>query len=204
MLLNIYKFLLQLYPDQYQKQYSQQILQTIEDILANEKKTGKRYWILAKEIMVTPINALEQYVIIFATERRMTPKTILSLAALMLLSPFVVALLADEIAEFTTGDHLYNTWLWSRGALIVWIVVLPFISLVISLSIYIISLIRQIKKKVSPFAKRYWLVLLTILFSAGILFLVVFHDSAHCWHGKTPINDVISCTESGILGGDSR
>lgn len=203
MLLRIYQASLRLYPDSYQARYNKQILQTMHDVLKNEPSAMRRHWYVLKEITTNPLNALEQYVIVFSKQKHVTPKTLISLIALGLLVPFFIALSVDEVAEFATGDHLYNTWLWSRGVLITWIAVLPFISLVIALSVYIISLIRQ-KKKRSPFAKRYWLLIGTIFLSASILFLVVFHSGARCWITNSSPDAIVNCTQKSILRSDSH
>lgn len=206
MLLRLYIKLLGLYPDQYRQHYTKQIRQTLQDILKHEPSKNKRHLILVKEILTLPLSAGEQYLITFSKQRHMSPKTIISLIALGLLIPFVIALLIDEISEFTTGGHLYNTWLWSRPVLLIWIVILPFISLVLALSTYLISLLRQ-RNKIhigSLLAKRYWLPIVTIVFSVGILCLVVFHDTVHCWLVGVDARNIISCTESGLLGGDTH
>ena len=205
MLLKIYELFLKLYPERYQEKYAREMLQTMRDIISHESKTRSAI-VLLKDILITPLNAGEQYIIYFSENRHVTPKTVVSLVALFLLLPFFLSIVMDEVTEFVSGGHLYNTWLWSRPVLLVWIVLLPLLSLTISLLIYILSLIRQARKdkKITPLSKRYWLVFVTIILSLGILVIVVFHDSTHCWFSKTEISNVLTCTESGILGGDQH
>lgn len=177
------------------------MLQTMEDILSDTPRPEARSIILLKEIIATPLNACEQYLVIYSKNKGVSARTIAALIALVLLLPFLIALIADEISELLNGNHLYSSWLWSTPVLFIWIVLLPFVSLVLSLSIYIISLIRQRKqnKKINPLAKRYWLVIFTMLFSLAILCLVVFHDSVHCWFSSTSLNKMVTCTEQNIL-----
>jgi len=204
MLLRIYQELLKLYPEDYQKQYKQQILQTMGDVLANEPHANKRHLILIKEIITTPINALEQSFIAFSTRRHTTPWLVISITSLALLAPFFIAIAIDEISEFITGGHLYNTWLWNSTVLFIWIVALPFASLVLSLSTYLVSLIRHRNKKMFFLGKKYWLTIITILLSVGILSLAIFHDSMRCWMKVTSVNNIISCTQSGVVNSDKH
>jgi ABC-type multidrug transport system permease subunit len=203
MLLKLYAHLLKLYPDHYQTSYKAGMIQTMEDIVANESRSRSMF-ILLREGIITPVNALEQYAIDFSHHRHVKPGTIVTLIAVLLLTPFFISIIIDEITEFTVGGHLYNTWFWSRPLLEVWIVFLPFICLALSLSTYVVSLCRHIQKerRVNPFAKRYWLILSTIILSAGILVLVMFHDSASCWSRQTNITNVLTCTETGFVTSD--
>lgn len=205
MLLKLYAYFLNLYPEHYQKSYKADMLQTMEDILTHESRARSTLTLL-REVVVTPVNALEQYAIDFSRSRHTTPKTTITLVALSLLAPFFISLVIDELAEFITGGHLYNTWLWSKPVLLVWMVILPLISLAISLSVYAVSLIRHIRttRRYTPVAKRYWLTISTILLSAAILALVVFHDSSQCWHHQTQINTILNCTETTILSTDQH
>lgn len=201
MLFSLYRSLLHLYPESYQAKYGTPMLQTMEDILSNTPKSYARKLFLLKEIIATPLNACEQYLVLYSKNKGVSSTTVATLIALALLLPFLFALIADEISELLTGNHLYTSWLWSTPVLFIWIVLLPFISLALSISIYVISLVRQKKKnhKINLLAKRYWLVIFTIIISLGILGLVVFHDSVHCWFSSTSLNKVVTCTEQNIL-----
>lgn len=177
------------------------MLQTMEDILQDTPKPYARNMLLLKEIIATPLNACEQYLVLYSKNKGISARTVVALIALALLLPFIFALIADEISELLTGAHLYTSWLWSTPILFIWIVLLPFMSLALSISIYAISLVRQKRQghKINLLAKRYWLVIFTIIISLGILGLVVFHDSVHCWFSSSSLNKVVSCTEQNVL-----
>ena len=200
MLLRLYIHLLNLYPQQYQKRYRTHMVHTMQDILTDEPHPARRTLVLLQEIVTTPLNAAEEYIAEFSRQRHITSLMVLSLSACALLVPFVIAIIIDEVTELvTSGSHLYNGWVWSRPVLFVWIVVLPFLSLALAVSAYIVTIMRQRVRKqpVHLFAKRYWLLFSAILCAAGILSLVVLPDTVHCLF-EAP-NHIVSCTESGIF-----
>lgn len=207
----LYKKLLFLYPEQFRRKYGQQLLQTFDDILANEPSKFNRIGLCVKEIFIMPINIVEQHLINISRRGGLQKKTVVSIVAFTLLVPFILSLMSDEIAESLYGQHLFNTWLWSAPVLITWVIILPLISLVISLLTYLISVFRTSKKNgaLSLQLRRSWPIITTFSLSLGILLIVVFHDSAHCWLGN-PINEVshlsntIRCTTRGLMGGDPR
>lgn len=194
-----------LYPEQYRKEYGTQIIYTLEDMLANEPRATRRLGIWMREIIVLPGNVLEQHVIAIARRGGPTSAALMGFISLALLVPFFIAMLLDEISERFYNQHLYGSWFWSKPVLTVWIVVLPLLSLFVSLATYVLLTLRANMRmgKLSFQLRRLWLLIATGLIALGVLFIVTFHDSSNCWFGNaTSLNRAIQCTESIFLNSD--
>lgn len=210
-LLSIYQKLLSLYPEQYRKKYGSQMVQTMDDMLAHESNRLQRVGIWLKEIIVLPPNLFEQHMIAVSRRGGLAPKTLMGFVALALLIPFFISMILDEFSEHFTGQHLYETWLWSQPVLTTWVILLPLISLFISLVTFLLLVLRTSLRKgrFTLRLQKFWLLIVASVLSAGILFIVAFHDSANCWLGN-PINSVlqlnktVQCTEKGFSSGDAK
>lgn len=205
----LYQKLLLLYPEQYRKKYGVQIMQTMEDMIDSEPRTLRKIALWLKEVVVLPGNVLEEHMAVIAHRGGLTANALIGFISLFFLIPFLIAMIADEISERLYGEHLYDTWLWSKPMLKIWVIVLPLLSLFISIVTYSLLTLRASLRngKITFQIKRLWLVIAAGLISSGILFVVAFHDSARCWivgpnANTTWVNRAVQCTENYFLNSD--
>jgi hypothetical protein len=130
----------------------------------------------------------------------------------ILLLPFILAVASNSIDRIFFGHTLYQSWLWSRAAILTWIVILPALALALAISSYVTYLVTNHgRRKLSLIQRLFdikhtWPVILTGVFALGVVFILLFHDSAHCWR-QNPIDfftqwhQTWQCTAKGFLGG---
>lgn len=186
----IYYRLLKLYPSSYRKHYEQEVLQTTADMLdgAPSKSAKLAAWVhIAADL---PVNAgRQQLQYIGVTMHTRTPKFIKlsSLIAAVLLVPFCAALIANGLDKVINNRTLYSSWLWHAPVLTLWVLILPSLAFTVAAITYIIYALKGTKLKKSSWLKRAvdikhsWPTIIPGLLSCGILLLVAFHDSVHCW-----------------------
>jgi hypothetical protein len=201
-----YDLLLFLYPKSYREKYGDQIIQTIEDMLDNEPHVLRKASIWAKEIIVLPGNVLEQHMAVVAHRRNLTPNILIGLVALTLLVPFFVASVLDELSEYFANQHLYDSWFWSKPMLTIWVIILPMMSLFVSLATWAVLALRaSIKnRRVTLQFKKLRLIVIVALVSFGTLFITVVYNGFGCWSHGASLNKAIQCTETIFLNADKK
>src|SRR5262249_42336425 len=124
--------------------------------------------------------------------------------------PFAATITANGLDKLINNHTLYNSWLWSRAALVMWVMVLPALAFTLALASYLLFVATNKSKQ--SFWRRVvdirhtWPVLITGIIGLGIVFMLLFHDSAHCWvqnpvYFATKWHQTWQCTTSGFLGG---
>jgi hypothetical protein len=211
----IYERLLCLYPRRYREQYGHQMLQTLGDMLDDAQGTKARFRVWSKTITDMPVSAAQaQLQYSRAAVPSEAPRYIQrgSLLATLLVAPFFVALIANAADKVLNGQTLYNTWLWRMPALSVWVLWLPLAALVVALRAYLLHTCRLAASGPGTWVyrmfdvKRAWPVMLPGIAAMGTLFILLFHDSAHCWVQNpiwfvTRLHQTWQCTSNGFLGG---
>ena len=191
-----YARLLRLYPTGYRKEYGDQMLQTLADMLDDPGRSRVAVWVSTS--LDFPFSVIKQQLSytgeVMAHE---TPRYIKRNAAVgaVLLVPFFLALIANGLDKVINDHTLYNSWLWHMPALAIWVLWLPAVAAIIAL-IGLLAFLRQRAKAehthwYSPLVdfRHNWPVLAVALVGLGILGMVFFHDSVHCVAGN-PIREL--------------
>lgn len=207
-----YERLLKCYPARYRKEYGGAMLQTLADMLDDQPtKAGKlRIWLRAS--IDLPASVAHQNIIALGdTFMHQTPQYIKrnGVIAGTLLIPFIAALTANGLDKVINNHTLYNSWVWGRLALTTWVIVLPALAFLLAFASYMLFVAKQSKANIFSRLfdlRRVWPVAITGVIGLGILFMVCFHDSVHCWmqnpvHVVTQWHQTWSCVEQGSLFG---
>jgi ABC-type proline/glycine betaine transport system permease subunit len=103
-----------------------------------------------------------------------------SFAGALLLAPFFILLTVHAI----TGNHMYASWFWEQAVLATWIIYMPALAVLISaiaFGYWIASHRKQQGFIKSIFDLPHnWPLLAVATLGAGVVALVLFHDSVHC------------------------
>lgn len=187
----IYSKILKLYPASYQQKYGEQMLQTLADMLDDAPSPMHRGVVWLRTVLDLPVSLAQQQMHYagnaFANE---TPRFVRrnALVSLVLFAPFVAIVIVND----ATAHGLYHTWLWSVGVLLTWIIVLPALGFLLSISTLFVWLAknhkRGILKNLSD-VRHNWPMTAAVLFGLGLLTLVFFHDSVHCVTGN-PVREL--------------
>lgn len=210
-----YERLLGLYPKAYRERYGRQMLQTLADMLDDAQTRRQRLLVWMKVAADLPASVTKtqlQYSggVMHDETPAYIKRTGLLTAGLLL--PFFLALAANGLDKVINNHTLFNSWLWHMPALGIWVLWLPATALVLNLAGYAAHTFRPERQAAAPWRRRaldirhVWPVVLPGLAAAGILFILAFHDSAHCWvqnpaYFVTRFHQTLQCTRSGFLGG---
>ncbi|MGH7141963.1 MAG: hypothetical protein ACREF5_00575 [Candidatus Saccharimonadales bacterium] len=182
----IYSKIIGLYPAKYRQEYGQQILQTTADMLDNTDSKGAKIAIWSRLAFDLPVSIAKQQLQlsddIFMNDMPRYIKTNSLISGLLLL-PFVAALSANGLDKLINNQDLYNSWLWDKPIIGLWVVYLPLLALLVAGGTYLFYLFSAAKTTFSKRVidiRRFWPVLIPALFAVGIVLLVEFHDSGHC------------------------
>jgi len=190
---SVYARLLMLYPASYRQQYSDQMLQTLEDMLDHTSGI-ERQLIWLKVLGELPFSvARQQYSYLGGIMVHNTPTYIKrsSLAGAVLLLPFFMFVVLNSL----TNHALNNSTLWQRGVLFTWIILFPSVALLINAMAFVVWLIHTPGRQKAKLWSRLfdvaqsWPMLLISVLAVGILAVVFFHDSVHCVTGN-PISEL--------------
>ncbi len=194
----LYSRLIRLYPRAYRREYGEQMLQTLADMLDNAENGRDRVVIWLRAIIDLPLSITQQQVItaggIMTHETPRYSKQG-SLAGAVLLLPFFSALAANGLNKVFYNHDLFHSWLWSDPILLVWVILLPSLALIVSGVTFLRwSTDRRKHGRTSSWKlltdwRHNWPMLTVLLVSLGILSMVFFHDSVHCVTGN-PIREV--------------
>ena len=203
----IYNQLLRLYPREYREHFAPQMLQTLGDMLDDQPSHFGRIGIWMRVIMDLPMSVMRQNV--FALEHNLTHETPgfikrNGMVSATLLIPFIGALCANALNKVFYNHSLFNSWLWSSAILKTWVLFLPMIALAIATLTYGYFVMTAKEKRIHfrTTIRRTWPVLIPLCLACGILMLVQFHDSAHCFlsnplHYGTSWHRIMQCAQRG-------
>lgn len=181
-----YSKLLYLYPVAYRKQYAEQMLQTLADML--DDSSAKKTTIWTRTILDLPLSAFRQQLSYTgATMTNDTPKYVKNSALFgaILLLPFFVLVIAHSL-----DSGLQNSVYWHFRVLFTFFVLLPLIAFLLT-SVALISWLveRHKQEKKSWFVelldiRRNWYLVTVLIIGLGIVGMVYGHDSVHCVTGN--------------------
>ena len=205
-----YASLLRLYPKAYRQRYGQEILQTTADMLNDVPNRGALLSTQTRLAIDLSLNAGKQQLnYVGGVMQSEMPRYIKlnGLVASIMLIPFAVGLIANSLDGLINNQNLYNSWLWHMPVLAIWVLYLPALALLFSLLTYMVYLLRGADSKKLVWLKRavdikyVWPIILPGLVALGILFILIFHDSGHCWvqtpsHLLTHLSQTWKCTIS--------
>lgn len=182
----IYSKIIGLYPTAYRKEYGRQILQTTADMLDNSASAGSRARIWLKVAVDLPLNIAKQQIQYCGVYMKDTPSYIKAASVIsgLMLLPFFIALIANGLDKVINNHTLYGSWVWRTPVLGLWVLYLPLTAFLLAAGSYLMYISRH--KKTSWVwqvldIKHSWPVVLPAVVALGILFMVAFHDSVHCW-----------------------
>ncbi|HEX7368312.1 MAG TPA: hypothetical protein VF261_01495 [Candidatus Saccharimonadales bacterium] len=211
-----YAWLLRLYPKAYREKYADQMVQTLGDMLDDQPTRAGKMFVWLRIAWDLPVGIVSQNTLALGDSvSRETPGYVRQsgLLAMFLLLPFFAAVVANEMAVLLMGHTLYGSWLWSTPVLMAWVLVLPAIACAVAAAGFVryvlpgrgraASFLRRIGD-----IKRTWPVVVVGLCALGIICMLFFHDSVHCWvqnpvHFAAHIHETWQCTTQGFLGGKS-
>lgn len=206
-----YSKLLGLYPEPYRKEYKEQMLQTLADMLDDPDRSRRGVW--TRTIVDFPLSLIGQQLhYLGGAMANQMPNYIKrnSLLGAWLVAPFFVFLVVNAVFQ----DRVQNTFLWHNNILFMWLIFLPALAVLFNL----ISLIRWLNDRHHTSKKSLWRTLFdfknnwpalaVILVGLGILALVIGHDSVHCVTGN-PVrelhnaNQTWQCISQNAFGGQN-
>jgi hypothetical protein len=210
----IYRHLLKLYPAGYRAKFGEEMADVVAEMLAEAPNGAARSRIWLRIAADYPASVLSQHleaaVLAWSYE---TPNYVKrnGLIAGLLLVPFAAAVTANALDSAFSGQTLYHSWLWSTPVIQSWVGWLPQTALVITFISWLIYVWngRKADRLTRAFDVRHaWPVMLTGTLACGILFMLLFHDSVHCWvhnpvHVITHFSQSLQCSNQGFLGGSS-
>jgi hypothetical protein len=182
-----YSKLLALYPAGYRKEYGEQMLQTLADMLDDPNHGKTAVW--ARTASDFPLSVIRQQLSYSGEAMTHTMPLYIKRNALLgawLVAPFFLFVLLNGLMH----DRLRHSWVWHTDALFVWLIVLPSLAATLNL----VALLRWVRSRRHETKSSAWKVLTDFrlnwpalgmaILAAGILGLVFFHDSVHCVAGN--------------------
>jgi hypothetical protein len=202
----LYMKLIGLYPAAYRKEYAEQILQTTADMLDNTPTALGKMAIWLRIAADLPLNVCKQQLQYAGTVMHNETPTYVkrsSLVSVLLLAPFVIALVANALDKAINNRPLYGLWLLRFPLLKVWVLYFPIIALLLAVGSYITFITHQQQQSLIHRCldiRRTWLVIVPAILAFDILFTIVFHDSIQCWtsspsHALTHLAQAWQCSE---------
>ena len=179
-----YRQLLRLYPKAYRDRYGEQHLQALADMLDDQPTSGGRAGVWLKISFDFPVSLAHQTIALNDTPQYLR---LTGLISGLLLIPFLAALTANAFDQAVNHQTLYHSWVWSLPVLRLWVLILPMIAVALSAVAFLVYLYRETQaRKVSLLAalfnlRKNWPVALAGAAALGILFILFFHDSVHCF-----------------------
>lgn len=193
-----YSKLLHLYPAAYRKEYGEQMLQTLADMLDDPEKSHTATWI--RTSLDLPFSALKQQITYTGEAMANTTPSYIKRNALLgawLVAPFFIFVALNSIMH----NRLQNSWMWHAKALFIWLIILPGLAAIFNLLalLHWVQSRRHTTKTTAWQAladiRHNWPVLLMALVGIGILALVFGHDSVHCVAGN-PIRELHNASQT--------
>jgi len=186
-----YSKLLYLYPVSYRKEYGEQMLQTLADMLDDPQQSHTSIWL--RITLDFPLSVLKQQVTYTGEAMATAMPTYIKRNALIgagLIAPFFIILTINGIL----GNRLQSSWLWQSWVLFIWLIVLPALAVACNLAAWIrwSRAARETKQSLWRILTDFrlsWPALTMMILGMGILGLVFFHDSVHCVAGN-PVREL--------------
>jgi hypothetical protein len=181
-----YSKLLYLYPTSYRKQYSEQMLQTLADMLDDAPQRKATIW--TRAVLDLPVSAIHQQLSYTgAAMTHGTPKYVKNsvFVGAALLIPFFILVVAHSL----DSRMQYSVW-WHFHVLFTFFVLLPSIAFLLSLVALISWLVERHKQEKKSWLtelldiRRNWHLMAVLVIGLGIVGLVYGHDSTHCVTGN--------------------
>jgi hypothetical protein len=210
-----YELLLRLYPAAYRNEYGRQMIQTVDDMLADAHSATERRLVWARVILDLPLSITKsqlQYAgSVFHNETPNYVKYIGVLAGLFVL-PFFLALVANGLDKVIYNHSLNGSWLWRMPTIGLWVLWLPALALSLTFVSYVMYMLESMgkRKRSGLFGLldviHAWPVVIPGIIALGILFMLAFHDSTHCWlqnpvYFITRFHQTVQCTQRDLFGG---
>lgn len=210
-LLHVYVRMMRLYPASYSREFKDEILLTAKDMLAEVERPLQRYSLWSYLIIDLLMSiGKQQLFYIGGNMMHTTPnyikKTGMTSAGLLL--PFFAAVVANGLDNLFFGRQLYGSWLWNASVLRLWVLMLPMLALLLALGAYLVYAFHGAVDGKQGLLKRAvglrstWPVAISGAIAFGIVFIVFFHDSIHCWvqmpnHLISHMHQTWQCTDQG-------
>lgn len=176
-----YSKLLRLYPESYTQKYKDQMLQTLADMLDNEKKGS--VWL--KTVVDLPLSLVKQNLLfVGGVMAHETPRYVKksTMVSGLLLAPFFVFVLLNSL----TSHRLYSSWFWKPWVVGTWLIIMPGLAFLLAIGTFLRWAQERKKQKHIGFIKnsldfrRNWPMTVVAVVSIGIIMLAFGHDSVHC------------------------
>lgn len=174
-----YSRLLSLYPPAYRQKYSEQMLQTLADMLDDGDNTRSLVWI--RTVLDFPFSLLKQNVLTMGDiMTHETPDYVRhsSLAGALLLTPFFTFLALDSV----TSHSLYSSWFWHPWVIAGWLIIMPAVAAIICGSAFIYWSCQRRQGFVKNLFdwRRNWPLLGIVIIGLTVIVFAFGHDSVHC------------------------
>ncbi len=204
----VYSKLLKLYPHPYQSEYSEQMLQTLADMLDNAETPSQRASIWLRATVDYPLSVVKQQLIFSGgTMNQPMPSYIKQYGVIggCMMAPFFIFLILNAIL----GDRLQHSVVWHTNVLLMWLVLLPSLAIILNLAALLHWLQSGRRQtKTSPWRmltdfQHNWPALSVAIVGLGILAIVFGHDSVGCLTGN-PVrelhnfHDTVQCVQQGV------
>jgi hypothetical protein len=201
-----YRKLLYLYPAGYRQHYSEQMVQTLADMLDDAPTVKAKLAVWTRTMLDLPLSAARQQVSYTgATMTNDTPKYVKNSAIIgaALLVPFFILITAHSL-----DSSMQNSVFWHFRVIFTFFVLLPSIAFLLTTVALISWLVERHKQeKKSWFSelfdlRRNWHLLAVLVVGLGIVGLVYEHDSMQCVTGN-PVREAgqmhrtLRCIEQG-------
>lgn len=189
----IYSRLLWLYPPAYRKTYAPQMLQTLADMLDDPDRPRAALLNVHARIAGDLIMHAGQQQVTYLGDLFMhdMPTYIRrnTIIGSILLTPFVIALIANALDKLLYNHTLYVSWLWHAPFLALWALWLPLLATILALGTVVLYLLRRFRTMHSPHniaadVRSTWPILIVVAGGLFILAVLFGHDSAHCVLGN--------------------
>lgn len=188
-----YATLLYLYPAVYRRQYDEQMLQTLADMLDDAHTHKTAVWVLA--LLDLPLSALKQqinHIGVLMNNDSPIPSYVKNsaLIGVALLLPFF-----SLVAAHTLDARMQHSIFWHYHILFTFFVLMPSAAFLLTATALISWLIERHKQEKKSWSlelfdlRRNWYLLTILFIGIGIVGMVYGHDSVHCITGK-PISEV--------------
>lgn len=210
----IYRLTLRLYPRAYRARYADEHLLTLKDMLDSEPTVSGKLRIWVRIAPDTLRSVILQNVMYMEEVMRDMPSNVKVSGLLtgLLLLPAAAAIFINLIGAAVFHETLLHTWFWSSSVKTVWVFYMPLIACVVGVIGLVYYLIhREPEEERGILARlvdvpRNWPLAASVLLAFGLMFIVLFHDSAHCWLRSpaqyvTNTHSILQCTQEGFLGG---
>jgi len=186
-----YSALLRLYPARYRKEYGEQMLQTLADMLDDPEQRKFSVW--ARTALDLPFSIIRQQITYTGVAMTTTPNYMKYAAHIgaWMLTPFFAIIIINSFSH----QWLQRTVLWHPAFLLTWIVALPLIAAALNAAALLRwAYIQRRQNHVAPLytladLRRSWLALVITVAGIGIFSVALWHDSVHCVTGN-PIREL--------------